>query len=641
MTRASSARLGVSRLVEIVDGHVQVACRQVEHAARTVARRALVAHSQGLDQFPVDVKGLVTLFDGTVGNMQGIFQGGVDNARQLAEHLIVAGSEQYRVKCHIRLGEAFDIAFYVLHLLPGLFQVGDILRRGAFRRKFRRHRLDGPTGLENAADEIEVEYSWAYPFQHLLVQNVPVVLVADDRADARTSAHHPFGFEDFQRFTNDGATDTVEFTEIVFARQERACGEFLVTDVESKGRRDALLNAGTPCGADVRIGGQFFHIRLHGLHSFSAATHLGSDITYGMTTPIIILRQLTGMMIHPRPRGLRGSSGKGRETMQFFKAILLAGTVAIMGMTSAAAADIKIGFVVKQPEEPWFQDEWKFAEVAAKEKGFTLVKIGADDGEKVQSAIDNLGAQGAQGFIICTPDVKLGPGIVAKATGNDLKVMTVDDRLVGADGKPLEDVPHMGISATKIGEAVGQALSDEIKKRGWDPKTVGAIRVSYDQLPTAVDRVGGAVAVLKANGFPAENIFDAPQAKTDTEAALNASTTVLNKHSDIKNWIAFGLNDEAALGAVRATESVGIPAGNVISIGIGGAESAINEFKKPSATGFIGTVIISPKRHGYETALNMYEWIANDKQPEKVILTAGQLALRDNYKTVRKDLGIE
>jgi L-arabinose transport system substrate-binding protein len=188
--------------------------------------------------------------------------------------------------------------------------------------------------------------------------------------------------------------------------------------------------------------------------------------------------------------------------MRFFKAAILAGTVAVVAATSAFAADVKIGFIVKQAEEPWFQDEWKFAEVAAKEKGFTLVKIGAEDGEKVQSAIDNLGAQGAQGFIICTPDVKLGPGIIAKAAANDLKLMTVDDRLVNADGSPIEDVPHMGISATKIGEAVGQSIVDEIKKRGWNMSEVGAIRVSYDQLPTAVDRIEGALSVLKANGFP-------------------------------------------------------------------------------------------------------------------------------------------
>lgn len=326
--------------------------------------------------------------------------------------------------------------------------------------------------------------------------------------------------------------------------------------------------------------------------------------------------------------------------MRSLKAIIMASAIALTA-SAAFAADVKIGFVVKQAEEPWFQDEWKFAEQAAKEKGFALVKIGAEDGEKVQSAIDNLGAQGAQGFIICVPDVKLGPGIVAKATANDLKLMTVDDRLVGADGKPLEDVPHMGISAIKIGETVGQSIAAEIKKRGWDMKDVGAIRVSYDQLPTAVDRVEGAITALKAAGFPAENIYDAPQAKTDTEAALNAATTVLNKHSNIKHWIAFGLNDEAVLGAVRASESVGISADNMIGVGIGGAESAINEFKKPSATGFYGTVIISPKRHGYETALNMYEWIANNKEPEKLILTSGSLAVRGDYEKVRADLGIE
>jgi len=327
--------------------------------------------------------------------------------------------------------------------------------------------------------------------------------------------------------------------------------------------------------------------------------------------------------------------------MRIFRAAALLGTVAFMAATSAFAADVKIGFIVKQPEESWFQDEWKFADVAAKEKGFTLIKIGAEDGEKVQSAIDNLGAQGAQGFIICTPDVKLGPGIVAKAAANDLKVMTVDDRLVTADGSPLEDVPHMGISATKIGEAVGQTLVDEIKKRGWDMKDVGAIRVSYDQLPTAVDRVNGALSVLKTAGFPEANIFDAPQAKTDTEAALNAATVVLNKNAGIKKWVAIGLNDEAVLGAVRASETVGITADNMIGVGIGGADSAINEFKKPTATGFFGTVIISPKRHGYETALNMYEWVADGKEPEKLTLTAGQLALRDNYQSVRKELGIE
>jgi L-arabinose transport system substrate-binding protein len=268
------------------------------------------------------------------------------------------------------------------------------------------------------------------------------------------------------------------------------------------------------------------------------------------------------------------------------------------------------------------------------------VKIGAEDGEKLMSAIDNLGAQGAQGFVVCTPDVKLGPGIVAKAAANNLKLMTVDDRLVGADGKPIEEVPHMGISATKIGEAVGQSIVDEIKKRGWDMKDVGAIDVTYEQLPTAHDRTQGATDVLLASGFPKANIIAAPQAKTDTENAFNAANIAITKNPNFKHWVAYGLNDEAVLGAVRAAEGRGFKADNMIGIGIGGSDSALNEFKKPNPTGFFGSVIISPKRHGEETSTLMYDWITQGKEPPKLTLTTGMLATRDNVAKVREEMGL-
>lgn len=77
-----------------------------------------------------------------------------------------------------------------------------------------------------------------------------------------------------------------------------------------------------------------------------------------------------------------------------------------------------------------------------------MIKIGAVDGEKVITAIDSLASQKVQGFIICPPDVKLGPGIVAKAKMHNLKLMTVDDRLIDGKGNPIESVPHMGIWPT-------------------------------------------------------------------------------------------------------------------------------------------------------------------------------------------------
>jgi len=328
------------------------------------------------------------------------------------------------------------------------------------------------------------------------------------------------------------------------------------------------------------------------------------------------------------------------------KRVLGSLAVAAVALTTlcgaASAADkVKFGFVVKQAEEPWFIDEWKFADAAAAADGFQVVKIGAEDGEKVMAAIDNLGAQGAQGMIICTPDVKLGPAILAAAQRNKLKLMTVDDRLVDAAGKPIESVVHMGISALKIGEQVGQAIVDEVKARGWNVAETGVIRVTYDELPTAVDRVAGASNVILKSGIPEKNVFNAPQRKTNTEEAFNAANIVITKQPAIKHWIAYGLNDEAALGAVRALEGNGFKAADIVAVGIGGSDSALNEFAKPEPTGFFGTVIISPKRHGYETAENMFHWIKDGKEPEKLILTAGVLAKRDTVKSVRQSLGLE
>ena len=322
------------------------------------------------------------------------------------------------------------------------------------------------------------------------------------------------------------------------------------------------------------------------------------------------------------------------------KRLPVAAAIALCVLGAAHAADpVKIGFLVKQAEEPWFQDEWKYAEQAARDKGFTLVKIGIPNGEKMIAAIDNLGAQQAHGFVICAPDVKLGGAVARAAKRQNMKVISVDDRLVDGAGKPIAGIPHMGISGYAIGTQVGQALAAEMQARGWKVSETGALRIAFDQLPTGRERTMGAADALKAAGLPAANVFDAPQTKTDTESAYNAANIAFTKHANIKHWVTFGINDEAVMGAVRAAEGRGLRADAVIGVGIGGSKTAVNEFTKPAATGFFGTVMISARRHGYDTAANLYEWIAHNKVPPAETLTAGILMTRANQAKVRAEMG--
>lgn len=328
-----------------------------------------------------------------------------------------------------------------------------------------------------------------------------------------------------------------------------------------------------------------------------------------------------------------------RFTLRATMAALLAAPLAVpLGVH--ADEPLKIGFLVKMPEQAWFINEEKAATALGKSEGFSVVNIGTPDGERVLSAIDNLGAQGAKGFVICAPDVRLGPAIQARAKKYGMKFVTVDDQLVDSAGKPLADVPHLGMSAFKIGNQVGQAISDEMKRRGWKPEEVGAIRISDYELPTARLRTDGATQTLLANGFKKENIFDAPQKTTDDEGGFVAASPVLSKHPNIKKWVVFALNEESVLGGVRATEQLHIPSADVIGVGINGAGEAFAEFQKKEPTGFYGTIAVSSTNHGKESAENLVQWIKTGKQPPADTQTTGKLMTRTNWLDVRKELGI-
>ncbi|WP_106420057.1 arabinose ABC transporter substrate-binding protein [Salinicola tamaricis] len=321
--------------------------------------------------------------------------------------------------------------------------------------------------------------------------------------------------------------------------------------------------------------------------------------------------------------------------------LLALGVSLSLCLTPALAQDeVKIGFIVKKPEQAWFINEQDAATKLGQEKGFEVVRLAGEDGQQVLSAIDNLNSQGAQGFVICPPDVRLGPAIANRAKQYGMKVVTVDDQFLGADGKPMADVPHLGMSGYKIGRQVGEAIAAEMQRRGWDPQEVAALRISNNELPTAKARTDGATDALLDAGFVEQNIFDAPQQNTDTSSAFAAASPVLSKNGRFEHWVIYALNEESVLGGVRASEQYGLSPEQVIGVGINGSGAAFAEFSRQKPTGFYGTVAVSSTMHGRQSADNLYTWITQDKKPPANTETTGTLMTRDNWQQVREDLGL-
>ncbi len=294
--------------------------------------------------------------------------------------------------------------------------------------------------------------------------------------------------------------------------------------------------------------------------------------------------------------------------------------------------EMRLGYLVKQPEEPWFQTEWSFAEKAGKDLGFEVVKMAIPDGEKTLNAIDTLAAQGAKGFVICTPDPKLGPAIMAKAKSYDLKVVTVDDQFLNAKGEPMTEVPLVMMAATAIGERQGTELYKEMQKRGWDAASTGVMAITADELDTARRRVDGSISALKAAGFPADQIYRVPTKTNDIPGALDAANSLLVQYPNVKQWLVVGMNDNTVLGGIRATEGQGFGADNIIGIGINGVD-AVNELAKSKPTGFYGSLLPSPDVHGYKSIESLYKWVKEDVEPTKFVeVTDVVLITRDNFR---------
>ncbi|HUR59857.1 MAG TPA: substrate-binding domain-containing protein [Opitutaceae bacterium] len=304
----------------------------------------------------------------------------------------------------------------------------------------------------------------------------------------------------------------------------------------------------------------------------------------------------------------------------------------------AKPAAIKLGFIVNQPDQPWYQLEWKFAEQAGRDLGVEIIKIGATDGEKALAAIDTIAAAGGKGFVICTPDVRLGPAIVARAKAANLKLIAVDDQFVGPGGL-MKDVHYLGVSARQIGVTAAQAALDEMKRRGWRQEDTGVAVITYDQLDTTRERTEAATEVVRAAGFPAQRIFRAAARTGDVPGAFDAANVLFVRAADVKQWLVLGPADNFVLGAVRALEGRGVSERQAIAVGINGTD-CIAEFEKPTPTAFFASVLLAPKRHGYDTVAMLHRWVTTGQEPPLDTRTAGVLITRETFAQVLKEQGI-
>ncbi len=290
-------------------------------------------------------------------------------------------------------------------------------------------------------------------------------------------------------------------------------------------------------------------------------------------------------------------------------ALLLMGAAA----APAYADEVKLGYINKMGEHPWFVAEVGGAKSAAAEAGVKLstqdVQFNAD---LTLTTFDTMVGDGVKGIAIVVPDKALGPVVAERAAKANIKLIAVDDDIYAQD-KTM--VPYIGMDAGSIGRQVGAEEARLYKSLGWaDKKDAKLASVEDRKADTCMQRTRGAeAAFLEAvPNFDKANIVRIPYDNT-MNSAIDAVTTTLTANPGAEHWVFFSCNDDGVLGSVRATENAGMKADQVIGIGIDGSR-ACDAFGNGGATGFRGTMWIDSGKEG-ATAIKLLIASIKDNTP--------------------------
>jgi L-arabinose transport system substrate-binding protein len=317
--------------------------------------------------------------------------------------------------------------------------------------------------------------------------------------------------------------------------------------------------------------------------------------------------------------------------------IAICATATVLSASALADDAIKMGYINKMGEHPWFVSEVGGAKSQASQLGVNLmtqdVQFNAD---LTLTTFDTMVGDGVKGIAIVVPDRALGPVVAEKAAKAGIKLIAVDDDIYTADKKM---VPYIGMNAEEIGKQVGTEEARLYKEMGWDKFNDVRIGSIEDQkADTCMRRNKGAEEAFFAAvpGFDKKNIIHIPY-DNPMESAIENVTATLTANPGVKHWIFYSCNDDGVLGGVRATENQGLPPEDVIGVGIDGSRSC-GLFGEGKPSGFRGSMYIDSAKEGATAVQLLFDSVKSGKPLPETTYVSADLITLDTFPKFRDKL---
>ena len=293
-----------------------------------------------------------------------------------------------------------------------------------------------------------------------------------------------------------------------------------------------------------------------------------------------------------------------------------------LGVGSAAQAEglpkvekkatYKVGFSQTESNNPWRIAETESVKAEAKKRGWQLVYTdAAGSSAKQVSDVNNLISQKVD-FIFLAPreEKPLVPAVMA-AKKAGIPVFLLDRRVDKAAKAGRDYVAFIGSDFLSEGKRAGDWLIKQTSGKAVIIELLGTVGAT-----STVDRHSGFIDAMKS--APGMKIIAAQSGEYERDKGRQVMETLIQAHPEAT--AVYAHNDEMALGAVAALESLGkVPGKDILIVSVDGSKDAV----KAVAAGKIGATVECNPRMAVFAFDAAERYAAGEKIPEWVKVEDG------------------
>lgn len=287
--------------------------------------------------------------------------------------------------------------------------------------------------------------------------------------------------------------------------------------------------------------------------------------------------------------------------------------------------------IYKDGSRGWFITEGLSAEKEAKAMGadsFIFIDAKMDNAtylKALNAAVD----EEADGVIICIVDQTLSEETVTFFESHDIPVVATNDPIINDDGDYL--TPFVGVDDYALGNMTGDWMANYAIKNGLSQQdNIGVVILENSKVSQMEQRgLGQRERFLEMiPDFDEKQLYSLEYDGT-IEDAFENSMQLLGSQRTVSTWLVMTVNDEGAIGAVRALEQLGIDQ-NAAVVSIGGT-LAIDEFKREYSA-LKAASYYSPEKIGAQSVQILMDYIKRQEpMPQKQLFNA-VIITKENYQ---------